>query len=163
MLRRLATALTVGLLSTTGVALAGPAQAVNIGNEGCTPGYWKNHPESWQEAGRAAPNTPLTYDHPSTAFPPFAPTFDLDGDGDADTFLDALNYKGGSGVAGAERILLRAAVAAWLNAAHEGVGYPLRRAALVAEVNAAIESGDRQTMLALAAELDRLNNLGCPL
>lgn len=150
-------------LCAASVVLCSPASAENTGSEGCTPGYWKNHPESWQEASRAAPNTPLTYDHPSTAFPPFDPTFDLDGDGDADTFLDALNYKGGSGAAGAERILLRAAVAAWLNAAHEGVGYPLRRAQFVAEVNAAIDSGDRQTMLALAARLDNLNNLGCPL
>jgi hypothetical protein len=152
----------VGLCAASAMLIT-PANAVNTGNEGCTPGYWKNHPESWQEASRAAPNTPLTYDHPSTAFPPFAPTFDLDGDGDADTFLDALNYKGGSGLAGAERILLRAAVAAWLNAAHEGLGYPLRRAEFVAEVNAAIASGDRQTMLELAARLDRLNNLACPL
>jgi len=54
-------------------------------------------------------------------------------------------------------------VAAWLNAAHERLGYPLRRNEFVAEVNAAIASGDRQTMLDLAAELDSLNNLGCPL
>ena len=144
-----------------GLGLAAPAHAVNTGNEGCTPGYWKNHPESWQEV---RPGSLLTYDHPSTAFPPFAPsTSDLDGNGTADTFMDALRFKGGSGLVGAERILLRAAVAAWLNAAHEGVGYPLRRNQFVADVNAAIASGDRQTMLDLAAELDRLNNLGCPL
>ena len=144
-----------------GLGLAAPAQANRIGNEGCTPGYWKNHPESWQEV---RPTSPLTFDHASASIPPFAPSSsDLDGNGTTDTFMDALRFKGGSGLVGAERILLRAAVAAWLNAANEGVGYPLRRNDFVEEVNAAIASGDRQTMLDLAAELDRLNNLGCPL
>jgi hypothetical protein len=85
---------------------------------------------------------------------------DLNGDGKADTFMDALRYQGGSGVAGAQRILLRAAVAAWLNAAHDGLGYPLTRAEFITEVKDALASGDRQRMLALTAELDRLNNLG---
>jgi len=153
----------VGLLIALlgGLSLAAPAQATNVGNEGCTPGYWKNHPTSWEEVN---PTALLTFDHTSVAFPPFAPSSsDLDGNGTADTFMDALNFKGGAGLVGAERILFRAAVAAWLNAANEGVGYPLRRAEFVAEVNAAIASGDRQTMLDLAAELDTLNNLGCPL
>jgi hypothetical protein len=30
-------------------------------------------------------------------------------------------------------------------------------------VNAALASGDRSTMLALAAQLDAFNNLGCPI
>ena len=62
--------------------------------------------------------------------------------------------------------MLRAAVAATLNAAHEGLGYPLRRAGddgIFAMVNEALASGDRQTMLQLARYLDELNNLGCPL
>jgi hypothetical protein len=158
---------TVGVLvgmCTAGVMLVSPANAVNIGNEGCTPGYWKNHTESWQEAGSLSPNTPLTYDHPSADIPPFAPTgSDLDGNGNSDTYLEALMFKGGPGLVGAERILFRAAVASWLNAAHEGVGFPLRRKDFVPEVNAAIASGDRQTMLDYASYLDDLNNLGCPL
>lgn len=159
MKRAWVTGLLFGLVASMGVAA--PANAVEVGNEGCTPGYWKNHTDNWQET---RPGNLLTFDHPSIAFPPFAPTStDLDGDGAADTFLDALSFKGGNGLVGAERILFRAAVAAWLNAAHEGLGYPLRRNEFVAEVNAAIASGDRQTMLDLAAELDSLNNLGCPL
>jgi hypothetical protein len=151
-------------LATAFVVTISPAHAVNIGNEGCTPGYWKNHPESWQEAGNASPNTPLTFDHPSADIPPFAPTSDdLDGNGNPDTFLEALHFKGGPGLVGAERILFRAAVASWLNAAHEGVGFPLRRKDFVPDVNAAIATGDRQTMIDLASELDDLNNLGCPL
>lgn len=106
-----------------GLSLAAPAQATNIGNEGCTPGYWKNHPTSWEEVN---PTALLTFDHVSVAFPPFAPSnSDLDGNGTADTFMDALNFKGGTGLIGAERILFRAAVAAWLNAAKRGGGLPI--------------------------------------
>ncbi|MDQ3627645.1 MAG: hypothetical protein M3419_02280 [Actinomycetota bacterium] len=154
----------VAALMLAGLGLTAPANAVAVGDDGCTPGYWKNHPENWQEV---KPGDLLKFDHNSTAFPPFMPTdADLDGSGTDDTFLAALSFKGGSGLVGAEQILFRAAVAAWLNAAYDdadGFGYPLRRKDFVPEVNAAIASGDRQTMLDLAAELDALNNLGCPL
>ena len=157
MRKGIATAVVLGLLSTTGVTLAGPAQAVNIGNEGCTPGYWKNHTSNWEEykAGTLVGDV-----------------FDFSGAPDgvaayADvTFEEALRLKGGKGLDGATQILLRAAVAATLNAAHEGLGYPLRRrtdGGIFDQVNAALASGDRQTMLDLASYLDRLNNLGCPL
>jgi hypothetical protein len=134
-----------------GGLLAAPAQAVGTGNEGCTPGYWKNHTENWEEAnaGQTLMNkgfdTMHHYDDATT------------------TLLTALQGGGGSGLAGAEKILMRAAVAAWLNAAHDGLGYPLMRGEIVAMTNAAIASGDRAGMLAVAGELDGLNNLGCPL
>jgi hypothetical protein len=51
--------------------------------------------------------------------------------------------------------------------AHEGVGYPYRRFQapfeIVAQVNAALTSKDRQRILTLAGTLDAANNLGCPL
>ncbi len=50
-----------------------------------------------------------------------------------------------------------------LNAAHDGLGYPLRRGQIIRSVNAALASGDRTRILELARELDRMNNLGCPL
>jgi hypothetical protein len=154
MLKRL-----IGLLAATlALALAGavaPATAVNIGHEGCTPGYWKTHTDNWQEA------------HPGDLF---SDKFSDDTSG----LLVGLTLEqalAGSGVSGAERILARAATAAFLNAAHEGVGYPWRRYSngldgrppLVATVAAALESGSRTDMLALAARLDADNNLGCPL
>jgi hypothetical protein len=162
-MRRSALGLAIGLCAASVMTIT-PAHAVNTGNEGCTPGYWKNHPQSWQETGPLTPNTPLTFDPPSALIPAFAPSsLDLDNDGSSDTFLDALSFKGGPGAVGAERILFRAAVASWLNAATEEVGFPLRRKDFVPEVNAAIATGDRQTMIDLASELDKLNNLGCPL
>jgi hypothetical protein len=143
----------VVVIAAIAVGLGGvtaPASANRVGNEGCTPGYWKNHIDNWQET------TPTTL---------FSALFS---DGTSGvlvgvTMQQALAGGGGSGVSGAEKILARAAAAAWLNAAHEGLGYPLRRNWFVSRVVEALESGDRQLMLSLAAELDELNNLGCPL
>ncbi len=141
-------------LSIGGFAAA-PAEATNIGNEGCTPGYWKNHTDNWEEY---ASTDPLDWQF---NFP------DSLADMRDDTWLEALGYNGGPGTSGAARILMRAATASFLNAAHEGVGFPLRRFTdpgnMLEQVNAALASGDRATMLALATYLDGLNNLGCPL
>jgi hypothetical protein len=133
------------------------AGATNIGTEGCTPGYWKNHtdPGDWEEY------TPTT--KVGTLF-----TFPAALSGFADqTMLQALAGGGGPGGTGATTILLRAAAAAFLNAAHEGVGYPYRRFVdpfnIQAQVNAALASQNRATILALATVLDGANNLGCPL
>ncbi|MBM3675911.1 MAG: hypothetical protein FJW88_13390 [Actinobacteria bacterium] len=84
-----------------------------------------------------------------------------------DTMATALSYPGGPGVQGGAKSLLRAATAAFLNAAHEGVGYPYRRFTepgnMKAAVDAALASGSRDQMITLAAQLDDANNLGCPL
>ena len=145
-----------------GTMLVGPASATNIGDQGCTPGYWKNHTSSWQEY---QPTSLLQ----SASFPD-GKAFELGAFtakwGNA-TFKDALSFKGGPGLDGAFQILMRASAAAFLNAAHEGLGYPLRRfrepGTMQDSVNAALGSGDRDAMLALATELDGYNNLGCPL
>ena len=148
-------ALLVLAVALAAIAATVPAGAVNVGEEGCSPGYWKNHTDSWQE-----------YNVNSLLGNNFAIPAELAGFGD-DTFLEALNYGGGSGLEGAAQILFRATVAAYLNAAHEGVGYPYRRFTepgnLEDQVNAALASLDRQTMLDLATRLDEANNLGCPL
>jgi hypothetical protein len=143
--------LSMGVLGTTA------AQAHNIGYQGCTPGYWKTHTENWQETT------------PDTLFGTLYA--DARANVAGETLLEALQGGGGPGTDGAATILARAATAAWLNAAHEGVAYPWRRNAggldgrphLVSTVNAAFASGDRATMLDLAMELDNDNNLGCTL
>jgi hypothetical protein len=127
---------------------ASTGSAVNIGDEGCTPGFWKNNPGAWE--GYSPTQTV------SSVFSA-APAPDAD-----DTLMEALQGGGG-----AVHILLRASVAAFLNAEHEGIGYPYRRFAepgmLHAKIQAALASGDRATMLELASWLDAANNLGCPL
>jgi hypothetical protein len=114
----------------------------STGNQGCTPGYWKQnqHADSWNA--------------------PYDPTDDFDTTFGVNLFnpdislLDALNLGGG---AGGKNQLARAAVAALLNAA-EGF-YPMTTAQVIAAVQAATPA----TYESVKNTLDANNNLGCPL
>jgi hypothetical protein len=119
--------------------------------QGCTPGYWKNHTGSW--SGYSA-SWKLRFVFSKV---------DRYDDLEHDTLLEALHYHGGSDTEGAAEILLRAAVAALLNASHSGVSYPRSLSSVVQDVNSALASKSRTHMLWLANELDKDNNLGCPL
>jgi hypothetical protein len=128
-------------------------EPTEIGTDGCTPGYWKNHTDSWAGTGFTPGQTAGSVFSGASAFPSLA----------AKTLLQTLQGGGGSGAEGAAKILLRAAVAALLNAGHSGVDYPQTTAEILADVNAALSSGNRDTMLDLATALDSDNNLGCTL
>ncbi|MBI2852664.1 MAG: DUF11 domain-containing protein [Chloroflexi bacterium] len=123
------------------------ASVIITGNEGLTPGFWKNHTDLW-----------VTYSPDQT----LESVFDVpDSLGlDNKTLLEALEFKGGNGVKGMAQILLRAAVAALLNAAHPEVEYSLTEAQIISDVNDALASGDRGVMEAVKNILDALNNLG---
>jgi hypothetical protein len=123
------------------------------GTEGCTPGYWKNHLRSWAPSGYSPTQTVVSVFSGASAFPSLA----------SETLLQALQGGGGPGTLGAAKVLLRAATAALLNAAHTGVDYPQTSAQIISDVNAALASNNRDTMLALASTLDNDNNGGCPL
>lgn len=123
------------------------------GDFGCTPGYWKNHTDSWAGTGYSPSQTTGSVFSGASAFPSLA----------SQTLLQSLQGGGGPGTLGAAKILLRAAVAALLNAAHSDVDYPRTTAEILADVNAALTSNNRDTMLELAGGLDSDNNLGCPL
>lgn len=130
------------VLSLLAVGLLGATQSAVACNQGCTPGFWKNHvstppwpagvcvdytppPNTWHflRGVQNCPN-PLI---PINANTPVTNLFtgleclytggilDLNDDGQADTLLDALNYQGGSTVAGKAQIMLRIAVAGVLN------------------------------------------------
>jgi uncharacterized membrane protein len=120
------------------------------GKEGCTPGFWKNHPEDWEG-----------FSTDQTLASVFGPT-GLGGLGST-TLLDALSFKGGSTITAAKRILLRHAVAALLNSAHSGVDFGMTTAEVIAAVNAALSSNDRAAILAAKNVLAGLNESGCPL
>ena len=122
------------------------------GPDGCSPGYWKNHTESWPPTGYSPGQNVASVFPAASSFPALA----------SSTLLAALSFHGGPGEDGAAQSLLRAAVAALLNAAHPGVDYPRTPTAVVAEVNTAL-LGTRDDMLALASALDRDDNLGCAL
>ncbi|NIN94828.1 MAG: hypothetical protein GTO49_07575 [Anaerolineae bacterium] len=114
--------------------------------EGCTPGFWKQeqHFYAWPTALCVADDGDWKFPMPDWkcdtwldlgfepwnflvqgvyAIPECLLTdgdLDLNGDGEPDSLLDALNYEGGQGVDGKVRNLLRAAVASLLNGATMG-------------------------------------------
>jgi hypothetical protein len=119
------------------------------GDEGCTPGFWKNHPDAWPISTETTLED--VFDVPDA--------FGLD---DA-TLLDALSFKGGEGLAGMARNLLRQAVAGYLAALHPDVDYPRIASEVVSITNAALDSGSRARMERVKDRFDRFNNRGCPL
>jgi hypothetical protein len=126
---------------------------------GCTPGFWKVEVH-W---GHWGPTGYLPTDLVNSVFDPSPSSF-ANGIGTA-TLVEALDFGGGAGVAGGQRILLRAAVASLLNFAHPDVNFGIPdlpgitdAASLIAAVNAALATGDRATMIALAEILDDANN-----
>jgi hypothetical protein len=133
-----------GSFSTT------PPGGGGAGDEGCSHGFWKNHQSAWAATG-FSPNQSI------------GSVFSGAGALSSKSLLQALSFKGGASIDAAKQILLRQAVAALLNAAHPDVSYPETGATVVTDVNAALASGDRTTILNLAGKLDKLNNLGCPL
>jgi hypothetical protein len=140
-----------GYESVDGGWQSGQALPLSCGCEGLTPGYWKNHLEDWPPTGYAPGDTVgSVFSAVSSHFPGLAD----------DTLLEALSYPGGPGAEGGARILLRAAVAALLNAAHPGLNFPDAPESVIINTNNAIASENRQTMLSLAAYWDFENNLG---
>jgi hypothetical protein len=119
-------------------------------DEGCTPGFWKQEQHFDEWVGYSP--TDLV----SSVFTVPAPCSSLG----TKTLLEALNF-GGKGQCGAQQTLLRAAVSALLNST--SVNYPLSTQEVIDQVNAALASGDRKTILALAKQLDTYNNLGAPI
>lgn len=123
--------------------------------EGCTPGAWKKHllkAGEWVPTGYSPDQTVVSVFSGAAAYPDLASA----------TLLEALSFKGGDTVEEKAETLLRVAVAALLNAAHPDVNYPMSAGVVIAKVNAALASGDPNTMLDLKAILDDYNNLGCP-
>jgi hypothetical protein len=139
----------ISKLSLAGIVLLVALASVGVAsaNEGwgCTPGFWKNHPESWPV--RTSPEQLFG-------------KMDLDDDGDLDTYMDVLGYKGGPGVDGAMRILYRTSVAAHLNQRGFGRDFTCSDdwVALYTEANM---SGDRATIIANANLIDECNNSIC--
>ncbi|MFL6260839.1 MAG: hypothetical protein ACJ76Y_14105 [Thermoanaerobaculia bacterium] len=120
---------------------------------GCSPGYWKNHTGSWTATGYKTFQSVQSVFSAASGYPSLGGA----------TLLDSLSFQGGSDLNGASGNLLRAATAALLNAAHPNIGFPRTVAAVLSDVNAALASRNRDTIISLAAALDADNNLTCPL
>lgn len=124
------------------------------GDEGLTPGFWKNHPELWEVYSPGQKWTsvfadPITIDMGKK-------TENLD-----PTLLEVLGAKGG--VNEGENVydaLARHAVAAILNAAHTDVDYPISTASIVSQVDSVIDNGVNTDAEPLKDTLEGYNQLG---
>lgn len=108
------------------------------GGEGCTPGFWKNHPDVWP--------IPLDTD--------FDTTFGRDAFNPDITMEEAVDLKGGQ-----LNALSRHAAAAYLNAVSPVVSYDMTTAEIIAAFQAAFDSGDYNTTKDM---FEQLNEQGCP-
>lgn len=174
-MRKLAPLLTVGVVTVAMLASSiGAAQAVSQtgGNQGCTPGYWKNHLDNWPGADPADDDYGNPGALPGAILDSKFGNLSAAGLGSFynDTLEQALNFQGGPGLNGAAQILFRAAAAAWLNAADDRMSYIYPRfssAAFPVSIHSLIAPtlGNRDQMLAVATILDNANNAvgGCPL
>lgn len=113
---------------------------------GCTPGYWKNHAETWEPTG-------LDLDDD------WCDVFDAEIDELCFSLIDALNHD--------ESILLiktlgAHSVAALLNSLHPGSNYPLSPQAIIDMVADAALSGDKDQQEDVKDLLADLNEMNCP-
>ena len=134
-----------------------------LGHEGLSHGYWKRHPDAWHgtvsyEGDHGDDTIIKSIEGDQSVAYHFIAAADYGLGGF--TMEEALSFKGGKGLQGAARNLLKQAVAALLNAAHHNVRYPWSIDEVIEAVDAALASGDRHTILDLAEELDEYNNLG---
>jgi hypothetical protein len=136
-------------IGTQTITITVPCGEEETGTEGCSLGYWKNHPGCWECYG---PDTP------------FSEVFDMEisvGKGkkaaDGPTLMEALNGNGGGVTA-----LARQAVAALLNACDPDIDYPLPEAEIINGVHYLLTEGSAGEISEAAEYLDYFNNLGCP-
>lgn len=129
-------------------------------DQGCTPGYWKNHTSMWPDlsgypAGMAY-TTSMTLKQAGFVFPAELSRFENV------TLLQALQGGGGPGLDGATTILLRAAVASLLNGSF-GDAHAILPFYVLRMANEGLASLNRDRILYFATALDYNNNVGCPL
>lgn len=135
---------TLGINFYHGYTITFTNNVVVAGNNGCTPGYWKQtqHFDSWPSAYKPTDSFDATFGIGTNWFP------------SGYTLLDALSAGGGGATA-----LGRQATAALLSA---GKGfYPVSTADVISKVKAAY--ADPSIVESTKDQFDTFNNLGCPL
>ena len=110
--------------------------------EGCTPGFWKNHPACWCDSYTEATLISDVFSGLQAA--PYDTIDDADrkSDFDNDNLQDALRYRGGGGLAGSVRNMLRHATTALLNGCSSDVAYPISGLGVIDLVEYALDSQD---------------------
>lgn len=139
---------------------AGETSSVSFQNippsEGCTPGFWKTHPELWDGTGGDDVTTIYqTYDLFNSEFGVTSAYSGLD---DGVTLLDALS------VSGSELMALNRHAAAALPNADSGIHYPYDAAQVITMYQDAVGwIAGPETIATAHAKLSNANQLGCPL
>ncbi|MCI0498372.1 MAG: hypothetical protein L0Y36_01645 [Planctomycetales bacterium] len=133
------------------------AECPCAGQEGCTPGFWKNHPLCWDCYSTTTKLNQVF------SFP--ASPAGLVALGNK-TLLEALSFEGGTTKIQKMQILLRHSVAAVLNACNGDVDYPDDVAGVVGAVNGILANWSTATgrdILTLKNQFQDWNELGCPI
>jgi len=151
------------LFALIGLIVIPPASAEQQGDDGCTPGFWKANAK--KNDGDKWPDNSLGTITPETLLTDFGVVNTVGLDITGMTFLDALKLGGGPGLEGKEKIFLRAAAAAILNAYYPDptLAYPISSSEILGIVNGFLDSDDEALINAAAGVLDDYNNEGCPL
>lgn len=79
------------------------------------------------------------------------------------TLRSALRFRSGPDLLGTAKALVRAGTAAFLNAGHPRIEYPLTQTQVITKVDTALRSSDAAAILAAARDLDAANGAACPL
>jgi len=130
-------------------------------NEGCTPRFWRTNPGCWCDA--YSPELQVSVVFTAIQSPIYADYADEKCDFDADTLLAALNYRGGRGLEGSVRNLLRHATASLLNICNDNVNYPVWEALIIDLTNAVLATEDTDFIQELHSVLAEFNEYGCPI
>lgn len=152
------TATVIGMDNESNMDTATASATVNFWWYGRTPGYWKNHPGAWPSGYAPGDLVQNVFAVPSTL--KSGGNLDLNKDGKADTLIDGLSYKGGSALQGGAQILMRAAIAALLNEAYYGAGFPIASSTseLITQINQTLATQSRSQYVSFASYLDYWNN-----
>jgi len=143
--------------------VSGEAASANVvtftntpSGEGCTPGFWKTHPQLWD--GQGSNDVTSTIQTTDLFNATFGVTSAQSGLEDSVTLLDATGLNGGG-----KKALARHAAAA-LASADSGIDYPYSVSQVIALYRDAVgaDSGPETVQSALA-KLQAANELGCPL
>lgn len=143
----------------SGAGSVTPVFGTCVTYQGCTPGYWKNHEKAWGCGYTGSTNFFAAFGIPTS------PSGNLRKLSSSLTMLKAVDLGGGGYEA-----LARHAVAGLLSACHKNVTYPYTMADVKEAVKNMFVNGTAtlggvhySKVEALKNELDRANNLGCPL
>lgn len=121
---------------------------------GCTEAFWSGSPAAvWGPTGTKPGERVVGLFTEARAYSLVATS----------TLQTALRFRREGGLVGAAKAVVRAGVAAYLNASHPKLEYPLTRTQVITRVDTALRSGDPETMFAAARGFEEDNGVGCPL